>query len=72
MKEDEKTHNTSIPIALPNGIVITLIGFFLCLTPFATELEPKEEILDWIAGGLLLVGGIGLTIVGWRGRKQNN
>ena len=61
----------TINIALPNGIILTLIGFFLFITPFATELEPTERMLDWVAGGILIAGGIIMAAFGYRAQRAS-
>ena len=67
-----KAKTAAISVALPNGVIISLIGIFLFLTPFAAELEePKHAIIDWIAGGCLLLFGAGLIVHGLRKLKAS-
>jgi len=71
MNDDtENAPKKTIHIALPNGVILTLIGFFLFITPFAVALEMRDRVLDWVAGALLMAGGLVQIWVGLRAMKR--
>ena len=49
-----------MPIAIPNGIILALIGILVLLTPvFEDERMPLPKLaMDLVAGGVMTVGGI--------------
>ena len=57
---EKKKYNLNI--ALLNGIILTLIGILVLLTPFTVSLSPGELLVDIIAGMLLTLGG-GLSLI---------
>ena len=54
-------------MAVPNGIILGIIGALVLITPLAAEgMERHQVVLDLIAGGILLVGGVGSLVYGLR------
>ena len=53
----EKEHNFRLNIAVPNGIILTLIGILVLITPLFTELTQLNLLIDILAGAILTVGG---------------
>lgn len=45
-------------LAIPNGIILSLIGALLLITPLTVEIPDWQKPMDWIAGGTLLAGGL--------------
>ena len=58
----EKEHNFRLNIAVPNGIILTLIGILVLVTPLFTELTQLNLLIDILAGAILTVGG-GLSLL---------
>lgn len=72
MPEDEKY---KLDIALPNGVIMTLIGLLVIMSPLASDLTKKQVSLDYLAGGILMAAGI--VSIGWgiirrKNRKENH
>ncbi len=55
MSEEEKY---KLDIALPNGVILTLIGILILLTPMVAELTQKQVKIDYAAGGFMVIFGI--------------
>ncbi len=53
----EKEHNFRLNIAIPNGIILTLIGILVLVTPLFTELTQLNLLIDILAGAVLTAGG---------------
>jgi len=66
----EKEHKFDLNIAIPNGIILAVIGILVLFTPFFTDLTPMNVLIDIIAG-ILLAGGGGLSLfLGYRKLKK--
>ena len=57
----KKEHNFRLNIAVPNGIILTLIGILVLVTPLFTELTQLNLLIDILAGAVLTAGG-GLSL----------
>ena len=55
---------SEIGMAVPNGIILALIGVLVLLTPLVSEMSPDQRSMDWVAGTLLVVGGVGSLVWG--------
>ncbi len=66
---EEKSNLTDSKI--PGGIILTLIGLMVLLTPLTTELDKQGLVLDLICGGVLLIVGLGGLYLGLKKPKQN-
>ena len=51
-------------MATYNGVVIALIGILVALTPLTTEIPDKQLTIVYIAGGVLIVGGLASIALG--------
>ena len=49
--------NKRLNMNVINGIVLSVIGILVMITPLATEIAPEKVKIDIIAGGVLFVGG---------------
>ena len=58
----KKEHNFRLNIAVPNGIILTLIGILVLVTPLFTELTRLNLLIDILAGAILTAGG-GLSLL---------
>ena len=47
-----------MPIAVPNGIILALIGILVLLTPLVEEVPRSKLAMNTVAGGVMTVGGI--------------
>jgi len=52
----EKEHDFTLNIGIPNGIILTIIGILVLLTPVVHNMILSHILID-IAAGLILVGG---------------
>ena len=51
-----KEHDFKLNIGIPNGIILTIIGILVLLTPVVHDMILSHILID-IAAGLILVGG---------------
>ena len=47
-----------MPIAVPNGIILALIGILVLLTPLVEEVPRSKLAMNLVAGGVMTVGGM--------------
>ena len=47
-----------LDMAVPNGIMLMLIGLLVLLTPFTTQVPETQWAMDIVAGAVLSVGGL--------------
>jgi len=60
-----------MPIALPNGIILALIGVLVLLTPLFEAVPRSKLAMDMIAGSAMVVGGVLSALWGlWRRRRS--
>lgn len=52
----EKEREFTLNIGIPNGIILTIIGVLVLLTPVVHDMILSHILID-IAAGLILVGG---------------
>ena len=52
----EKEHNFKLNIGIPNGIILSIIGILVLLTPVVHNMILSHILIN-IAAGLILVGG---------------
>jgi len=57
----DKERSFDLNIGIPNGIILTVIGILVLLTPVFHHLEPSHVLID-IAAGILLVAGGGTSL----------
>ena len=60
--DDKSTYKLNM--ALPNGIILGLIGLLVLLTPLTTEVPEHQLLMDVIAGAVLFTGGMVSLIKG--------
>ena len=63
-------HRYELNMAVPNGIILGLIGLLVLITPLATELSTRALVMDLIAGGVLVIGGLASFVWGWRRKRS--
>jgi len=57
--EEQPTKEVGVPMASINGVVLTLIGILLLMTPFTIkDMDQQKAVIDYIAGGVLTTAGI--------------
>jgi len=52
-----KDSKLTLNMAVPNGIILALIGVLVLITPLATEIRGDRLAMDLVAGGALVIGG---------------
>ncbi|MCE5249221.1 hypothetical protein LLG96_03275 [bacterium] len=57
----EDDHPFKLNIAIPNGIILTVLGILVALTPLVHDMIRPHALIDWLAG-LLLIGGGGSSL----------
>ena len=68
MKQDGSEYR--MPIAVPNGIILGLIGALVLLTPLF-EVVPRSKLtMNIVAGSVMVVGGILSVVWGLRRRRR--
>ena len=55
MAEDGRKYD--LKIAIPNGIILGLIGVLVLITPMTVEVRGRGLTMDLVAGAVLVVGG---------------
>ena len=68
--EPQKAQEYKLSMAALNGIIITLIGVLVLLTPVFAELPEKDLKADLLAGALLTIGGAVTAAWGLFRKKQ--
>jgi len=66
---DGKESKNPMSLLVPNGIILGLIGLLVLLTPLTTEVAGHDLVMDMIAGGVLMVGG--MLSLAWGLRKRD-
>jgi uncharacterized membrane protein HdeD (DUF308 family) len=59
-----------MPIAVPNGIILALIGILVLLTPLVEEVPRSKLAMNLIAGGVMTVGGILSLLWGFKQARR--
>ena len=54
MKKDSEF---TLNIGIPNGIILTVIGILVLLTPLIHPMDKTSVLIDVLAGIILIVGG---------------
>jgi len=65
----DKESKLALNMAVPNGIILALIGLLVLITPLAAEVRGSRLTMDIVAGAALVIGGGISLAVGLR-RKQ--
>ncbi|HUV41112.1 MAG TPA: phage holin family protein [Sedimentisphaerales bacterium] len=60
----EQQQSGPIDSMIAGGMVLALIGVMVLLTPLVVNIDRNGLVLDFIAGGLLLIVGSGSLIMG--------
>lgn len=68
--QDKRTEYR-LPIAIPNGIILGIIGLLVMLTPLVEHVEDTKVAMDLISGGCMLAGGILSLVWGLRKRRSS-
>jgi hypothetical protein len=68
MSDNDSKYRLSVGI--PNGIVLTLIGVLVLLTPLTTALSAGQLRIDLIAGATMVLGGLVSLIWGLSNRHS--
>ena len=63
-------HSLELNIGIPNGIILSVIGILVLLTPLFHELPPESVAIDIAAGVLLIAGGCLSLWFGLRGMRS--
>ncbi|MCL5270324.1 MAG: DUF308 domain-containing protein [bacterium] len=61
----EKSRSGSRRMTIPNGIMLLAMGVLVLITPWATAIPPHQLALDYIAGGIMAVGGLASIVFGF-------
>jgi len=67
MEENESKYKLNM--AVPNGIILGLIGLLVVVTPLTTSVSGNHLIMDLVAGTVLIVGGSVSLVLGLRRRR---
>ena len=57
MPVQNKPAKRQLTMPAVNGIILSLIGLLVLITPLATEVPRSQLLMDVIAGAMLVVGG---------------
>lgn len=60
-----------LPIAVPNGIILALIGALVLLTPLFEEVPRSKLAMNIIAGSVMVAGGILSALWGLLRRRRS-
>ena len=66
----EEQIKSKVGLAIPNGIILGLIGLLVLLTPWAAKVPRDQSHVDYIAGAILLLGGLISLLLGLRKKKR--
>jgi len=53
-----KPAKRQLTMPVVNGIILSLIGLLVLITPLAAEVPRHQLLMDVIAGAMLLIGGV--------------
>jgi len=53
-------------MGIPNGVILTLIGILVLITPLFKEIPADKQLMNLIAGGVLTLGGLVSFVFGIR------
>ncbi len=70
MVMQQESSEYRMPIAVPNGIILALIGILVLLTPLVEEVPPSKLTIDLVAGGVMTVGGMLSLLWGLRRARR--
>ena len=59
-----------MPIAIPNGIILAMIGVLVLLTPVFEAVPRSKLAMNLIAGSIMTVGGLLSLLWGLRRRTR--
>jgi hypothetical protein len=62
----DKTQERKLTMAIPNGIILALIGVLVLLTLLTSEFSREGFWMNVVAGGVLVVGGLVSLVLGLR------
>lgn len=65
----EQQQSGPIDSMIAGGMVLALIGVMVLLTPLVVNIDRNGLVLDFIAGGILLIVGSGSLIMGLKRRS---
>ncbi|MBN1293057.1 MAG: hypothetical protein JXB48_14550 [Candidatus Latescibacteria bacterium] len=54
----ENEHSFDLNIGIPNGIILTVIGLLVLLTPVFHSMPSSHSMIDIAAGCILMCGGL--------------
>jgi len=66
----KEQNETKLRLAIPNGIILGLIGLLVLLTPWAADVPKDRLFVDYIAGIILVLGGLISVIFGLANRSK--
>ena len=66
----EQEHSFELNIGLPNGIILTVIGILVVVTPLFHSMPREHILIDIAAGGILICGGILSLYAGMKNLKK--
>ncbi len=66
----EKPTEYRLPIAVPNGIILALMGVLVLVTPMVEAVEPSKLRMNIIAGVVMTVGGLASLLWGLRQTRR--
>ena len=66
----EKNRKFTLNIGIPNGLILTVIGILVLLTPVLHDMVVSHILIDLVAGLLLIVGGSISLYFGIRNLKK--
>ncbi len=62
-----------MPIAVPNGIILALIGALVLITPLVEDVPRSKLTMNLVAGGIMTAGGLLSLLWGLaRSRRQRS
>lgn len=59
-----------MPIAVPNGIILALIGALVLATPLFEPVPPSKLVMNLLAGGTMILGGLASLLWGLKRRAN--
>jgi hypothetical protein len=64
MTDHKDEDKLALHMGIPNGVILTLIGILVLITPLVKAIPDDKLMMNWIAGGVLTLGGIASFIFG--------